>query len=184
MELFDDLSVRENLLAACEALPWHAYLFDAFHSRRDGLPERVLDVVDQLGLGEILDRLPPQLSYGERKLVGVARALAVGPAVLLLDEPAAGLNSEESAELGLVLRRIADDFGVGVLLVEHDVDLVSRISDELVVMEFGRCIAAGPVADVLADPAVIEAYLGRPEEIPERVGPDDSVGLSGAVATP
>lgn len=167
VELFDDLSVRENLLVACEALPWHAWLFDVVRLGRDALPERVDEVVDQLGLSSMLDRFPPQLSYGERKLVGVARALAVGPSVLLLDEPAAGLNNDETTELGVVLRRIADHLGVGILLVEHDVDLVSRISDELVVMEFGLRIAAGSVGDVLADQAVIDAYLGRPDDIPE-----------------
>lgn len=160
VELFDDLSVRENLLAACEHVPWHAWLLDVVRPRRDGLPPRVQEVVRQLGLEGVLDVVPPELSYGDRKLVGVARALAAGPSVLLLDEPAAGLNSEDSAELGVVLRRIADDLAIGILLVEHDVDLVTAVSDELVVMEFGRRIAAGPAREVLDDPAVVTAYLG------------------------
>ena len=106
--------------------------------RRNGLPPRVDEIVEQLGLEERARHGSAELSYGDRKLVGVARALATGPSVLLLDEPAAGLNSEDSAELGVVLRRIADDLGVGILLVEHDVDLVAAVSDELVVIEFGR----------------------------------------------
>lgn len=162
VELFDDLTVRENLLAACEHVPWHAWLLDVVRPRRDGLPDRVEQVVRQLGIEDALDVLPPELSYGDRKLVGVARALATGPSVLLLDEPAAGLNSEDSVELGVVLRRVADELGIGILLVEHDVDLVSSICDELVVMEFGRRIAAGDVDDVLANPIVVTAYLGAP----------------------
>jgi len=163
VELFDDLTVRENLLVACEYVPWDAWVLDVARRRRDGLPPRVDEVVEQLGLAPVLDDHPPELSYGHRKLVGVARALAAGPTVLLLDEPAAGLGGDDAAELGVVLRRIADELGIGILLVEHDVALVSAISDELVVIEFGRRIASGPVTTVLDDPVVIEAYLGAPD---------------------
>jgi sulfate-transporting ATPase len=166
VELFDDLTVRENLLVACEHVPWDAWVLEVGRRRRDGLPARVDEVVEQLGLEAVLDVYPPELSYGHRKLVGVARALAAGPTVLLLDEPAAGLSGDDAAELGVVLRRIADELGIGILLVEHDVALVSAISDELVVIEFGRRIAAGPVATVLDDPVVIEAYLGTPDGEP------------------
>lgn len=164
VELFDDLSVRENLLVACEHVPWHAWLFDGVRRRRNELPERVASIISQLGLDHVLDRVPPEISYGDRKLVGVARALAAGPSVLLLDEPAAGLNSDDSAELGVVLRRIADDFGIGILLVEHDVDLVSAISDELVVLDFGSRLASGDARTVLQDPVVVAAYLGIPDD--------------------
>jgi ABC-type branched-subunit amino acid transport system ATPase component len=119
--------------------------------------------VRQLALEEFLDQVPPSLSYGDRKLVGVARALAAGPSVLLLDEPAAGLNNEDATNLARTLRGIADDLGIGILLVEHDIDLVNAVSDEIVVMEFGRVLARGAPEEVLADVRVVSAYLGAAE---------------------
>jgi sulfate-transporting ATPase len=163
VELFDDLTVRENLLVACESVPWHAWFLDVMRPRRDGLPARVETVVRQLKLDQLLDKVPPSLSYGDRKLVGVARALAAGPSVLLLDEPAAGLNNDDAAALAQTLRGIADDLGIGILLVEHDIDLVNAISDEIVVMEFGAVLARGAPDEVLADARVVSAYIGSAE---------------------
>jgi ABC-type branched-subunit amino acid transport system ATPase component len=139
-ELFDDLDVRENLTVAS----------------RGGSAERTLGLV---GMDWAASVMPTQLSMGQRKLVGVARALAARPRLLCLDEPAAGLDTRESAELGACLRGLADQ-GQSMLLIEHDMGLVLGICDRVVVLEFGRVIAEGPPEVVRADPLVIAAYLG------------------------
>jgi ABC-type branched-subunit amino acid transport system ATPase component len=109
-----------------------------------------------------LDRLPSDLPYGRRRLVGIARALAAAPSVLLLDEPAAGLDDHETEELGRQVRRLADERGVAVLLIEHDVELVLRICDRVVVLDFGRKIAEGLPSEIRTNAAVVAAYLGEP----------------------
>jgi ABC-type branched-subunit amino acid transport system ATPase component len=110
--------------------------------------------------------MPTQLSSGQRKLVGVARALVAKPTVLCLDEPAAGLDGTESEELGVTLRRLADQ-GQSMLLIEHDMGLVLGICDRVVVLEFGRVIAEGTPEVVRRDPRVIAAYLGEDTIVPE-----------------
>lgn len=160
VELFNDMTVRENLLIAAERLPWTSWVTSLAWSRLEEIPPEILTVVDDLGLAEALDQFPDELSHGKRRLVGVLRALAGRPKVLMLDEPAAGLDVNESVELGSVLRRIANEWGVGILLVEHDVGLVAAICDEVVALNFGRTIASGLPDDVLAEALVRQAYLG------------------------
>jgi sulfate-transporting ATPase len=107
-----------------------------------------------------LHRDVKDLSYGKRRLLAIARAVAMSPSVILLDEPAAGLSSTESTELGRVVRRLADEWGMAVLVVEHDMNFVMGVCDQVVVLDFGTLIAAGTPDAVRSDPAVIAAYLG------------------------
>ncbi len=140
-ELFDDLTVRENLTVAS----------------RDPSAARALGLV---GMDWAAEAMPSQLSMSQRKLVGVARALAAKPRLLCLDEPAAGLDARESEELGARLRALADQ-GQPMLLIEHDMGLVLGICDRVVVLEFGTVIAEGPPRAVRRDPRVVAAYLGE-----------------------
>jgi branched-chain amino acid transport system ATP-binding protein len=143
-ELFDDLSVGENLAVASR-------------SAEDG--ERVRETLVLLGIESSIAKLPAELSQGERKLAGVARALVAEPRVVCLDEPAAGLDSSESEQLGRRLREVADG-GTGMLLVDHDMGLVLSVCDWIVVLEFGKVIATGTPEEVRRDRRVVEAYLG------------------------
>ncbi len=163
LELFDDLTVRENLLAAADRRDRRAYVLDLVRPGRAALPAAVLAAVDELGLAPLLDLRAEDLSYGQRRLVAIARAVAAGPSVLLLDEPAAGLDETESAELGRLVRRLADEWGMGILLIEHDVALVLANADRVVVLDFGHKIAEGTPSEIRHDPAVRRAYLGEEE---------------------
>ncbi len=158
IELFDDLTIRENLAVA-------AYRPSVWATIREVVskPFESTDSIEKalavLGLTSKTDDLPTDLSQGQRKLVGVARALAAEPRILCLDEPAAGLDTRESEELGRHLREVVDA-GTPMLLVDHDMGLVLGISDYVVALEFGKVIAHGPPDVVRRDPQVVEAYLG------------------------
>jgi branched-chain amino acid transport system ATP-binding protein len=152
-ELFDDLDVHENLAVVSGGA--------LRPSSPDAIGDRapVTDALALVGLGWAAEAMPSELSEGQRKLVGVARALAARPRLLCLDEPAAGLDSRESDELGVRLRELADR-GQSTLLIDHDMRLVLGICDRVVVLHFGRVIADGTPEVVRDDPAVIAAYLG------------------------
>ncbi len=111
------------------------------------------------------------LSYGKRRLLAIARAVAMHPSILMLDEPAAGLSSSESEELAVVVRRLAEEWGMAVLVVEHDMNFVMGVCDQVMVLDFGNLIAAGPPEDIRSNPAVIAAYLG--DETDEDTTTDD-----------
>jgi len=178
LELFDTMTVRDNLLAACEPRDSLAYVTDLVRPGRRRLGARASAVVHEFGLEGDLDRRVDELHYGRRRLVAIARAIAAEPSVLLLDEPAAGLDEAETAELGALVRRIADEWGLAVLLVEHDVSLVLSICDRVTVLHFGQRIAEGTPDEIREDPAVITAYLGEPS------GPaDEPLYASPAVAS-
>ncbi|MET7480573.1 branched-chain amino acid ABC transporter permease/ATP-binding protein [Streptomyces sp. NPDC005648] len=163
LELFEDMTVLDNLYAACDRPGRWAWLTDLVRPGSRPLPPQVLVAVREFGLQNSLDRSVGDLSYGERRLLAIARAVAASPSVLLLDEPAAGLSDDETRELAHLVRRLADDWGMGVLLVEHDVDMVMSVCDQVVVLDFGRRISAGTPEEVRGDPAVRAAYLGELE---------------------
>jgi branched-chain amino acid transport system ATP-binding protein len=157
--LFEDLSVYENLAVATGDQPWMQTLREVVGGRRhaNAYADAALDAV---GLEELRDCAPAEISQGQRKLVGVARALASAPAVVCLDEPAAGLDTQESAVLGKQLRGVCES-GAAMLLIDHDMGLVLSISDYIFVLDFGKVIARGTPAEIRNDHSVIEAYLGR-----------------------
>jgi sulfate-transporting ATPase len=166
LELFEDITVGENLLVACDDRNRASYASDLLRPGRPRLTALARQAVRELGLSDELDVHPDELSHGRRRLVAIARSIAASPSVLLLDEPAAGLSTAETSELGRSIRRLASEMGLAVVLIEHDVGLVLSTCDRVAVMDFGRLIALGPPAEVAADPAVIAAYLGEPETEP------------------
>jgi len=162
LELFEDLTVEDNLLVAAQPPRWSDWIFDVFHISRV-TPEiranvdRALDLVE---LQDVRRTTPINLSHGQRKLVGVARALVMQPKLVLLDEPAAGLDSEESLVFGRRMRSLLET-GLSVFMIEHDMGLVLSVCDYIYVLDFGRIIAEGTPAEVRDNPLVIDAYLGE-----------------------
>jgi ABC-type branched-subunit amino acid transport system ATPase component len=158
--VFDDLTVEENILigerSGAGALSAVRAVLTGYSPPRSPETRRI---IDSLRLTGLLAMQAGELSEGQRKLVCVAQALASQPKLVLMDEPAAGLDSTESAWLGQQLLAIRDS-GVTILLVDHDMDLVMSVCDEVVVLDFGKVIAVGTPKDVLENPRVVEAYLG------------------------
>lgn len=160
LELFEDLTVADNVRVACDPAGAGAHALDPFRPSNPPLPLAAQRALELFGLSRALHKLPSELSYGERRLLAIARTIAGEPSVLLLDEPAAGLARDERQRLTTLIRRLADDWGMAVLLVEHDMNVVMQACDRLVVLDFGRRIAVGTPEEVSRQPEVIEAYLG------------------------
>jgi ABC-type branched-subunit amino acid transport system ATPase component len=161
LELFEDLSVRDNLLVSADPGHWWSVLLDVVRPGRRLSATAVDQALALTGLTEQAGAFPPMLPHGRRRLVGVARAMSTRPRLLLLDEPAAGLDSAESLALGDDLRRLVDADGVGILLVDHDMGLVLSVCDYVYVLKAGEIIAAGTPAEIRENPAVVSAYLGE-----------------------
>ena len=160
IELFNDLTTFENLLVGTRRLSVRSFLLDlvAPKRRRDESDERW--ALELVGLGGHAEKGPKQLSLGQQKLLSMARALGTRPKVVLLDEPAAGLDNRESAALGERFRDVLDH-GISILLIDHDMNLVLDVCDYLYVLKFGRLIAEGTPAEVRGNDDVIAAYLGE-----------------------
>jgi sulfate-transporting ATPase len=170
LELFEDISVEENIRAGSDLrASRRSWLTDLFWPGRHDLPSTAVAAIREFDLEPHLDQTPSELPYGRRRLVGIARTVASGPSVVMLDEPAAGLDENETAELARLIRRLAEERNMGVLLVEHDVSLVMSTCDRIVVIDFGRVICSGTPAEIRDDQAVRDAYLGHADVVGEVV---------------
>jgi branched-chain amino acid transport system ATP-binding protein len=163
LELFEDLNIEENLGVAAQRQSVGGFLADLIVPQRVKARANVDFALDVLGIRDLAKRMPTEISQGQRKLVSAARALAARPQLVCMDEPAAGLDTRESQELGLRLRDIIDA-GITIFLVDHDMGLVLNVCDYIYVIEFGATIAQGTPEEIKRDPRVIEAYLGSSAE--------------------
>ena len=166
IRLFTDMTVIENVKAAC-VKDLHYNLFDAvfrtprFWKEEREVTEKALELLEICGLRDKADVAAASLPYGQQRKLEIARALATNMKVLLLDEPAAGMNPTETAELLACINTIRDRFGVAILLIEHDMSLVMNVCQRIQVIDYGQTIASGLPREIAADPRVITAYLGE-----------------------
>ena len=167
LRLFKNMTVLENELVA-RHMRLKAGLFTSmlhFNQQEERrIRQESLDLLDMLGLGDVAQEKASSLPYGKQRYLEIARALATEPRLLLLDEPAAGMNPQETDELSDFIRKIKEDFKLTVFLIEHHMNLVMDISDRIYVLDFGKLISEGTPQQVQDDPAVIAAYLGVDEE--------------------
>ena len=169
IRLFNAMSVEDNVKTGMEnqfSYGMWSGIFRApkYWKQEKVAHERALELLSIFNMADMADMKAGSLPYGAQRRLEIVRALATNPSLLLLDEPAAGMNPSETAELMENIRKIRDTFQIAVLLIEHDMNLVMNICEGLCVLNFGRVIAKGTREDVQATPAVIEAYLGKQKE--------------------
>jgi sulfate-transporting ATPase len=163
LELFDDLTVFDNLATASDPRGLWPYITDLVLPRSATLSDAAKAAVPEFGLERVLHLTPSQLPYSTRRLVAIARAVATNPSVLLLDEPAAGLDDRETAELADLVTRLALQWGMGILLVEHHVAMVMGVCDRIYALELGKLVASGTPTEIRNHEDVIRSYLGTPD---------------------
>src|SRR5258708_10038837 len=154
------MTVLENLLVASDKRGRIEYASSLVTRRKDVLSPATIAVIRTFGLESVLSRKPTELAYGQRRLVAIARSVAAAPSILMLDEPAAGLSDMETRSLGRLISALASEWGIGILLIEHHIDMVFNTCDRVYVLDQGRCIASGAPEDVRRSDKVIQAYLG------------------------
>ncbi len=165
IRLFSSMSVLDNLLIGMDNSTVYTYFESIFRFPRYFSSEKksydyVVKIMENLGLLEYKDELATSLSYGNQRKVEIARALATKPKLLLLDEPAAGMNPNETKELAQLLFRIRDEYDITILLIEHDMKFVNQLCDQVLVLDYGKTIFQGHIKDAIQDEEVIKAYLG------------------------
>jgi ABC-type branched-subunit amino acid transport system ATPase component/branched-subunit amino acid ABC-type transport system permease component len=170
-ELFNDMTVRENLAVGSDDAALWRYASDLVRPGKARLSPAATAAAREFGLDDLMDLMPEELPFGQRRLIGIARAVASEPSILLLDEPASGLDSGEAEELAALIRMMADRWGIGILLVEHNLDLVLGLCDQVTVMASGEELLEASAPEVVrSHPAVIAAYVGDTEDEPAAVG--------------
>jgi branched-chain amino acid transport system ATP-binding protein len=167
IRLFDDQTVLDNVKVGVQAHHTESFLAallsrPSFRSREAEIEARAMHILGMVGLADSARRIASSLPYGDQRRLEIARALAVEPRVLLLDEPNAGMNQVETDALLGLIRSIRDDLGVTIILIAHDIPLVMNLCDRIQVLNFGQLIAEGPPQLVRVDPDVVAAYIGQP----------------------